>query len=212
MGMQGGDYFYAVVPGSDEQAAEEERTRWVNAIAKVLRIVTQSLFPPFGISCMPIGSVLSTQRRLMAGYLTRHESKCVISVLYAELHPHSSDQAKIVLYDTELCQSIVDVIPFGRLSACTENTGISCSCFALEDHQFTARTGLEAKLWLRALFNVKTKLQNMAPDPTSEDLNNYRAAICDYIASVQDELNVHTRTDALLQRTCSRTGSDNVAL
>eukprot|EP00811_Abedinium_folium_P001634 NODE_11499_length_1283_cov_2.096886.p1 GENE.NODE_11499_length_1283_cov_2.096886~~NODE_11499_length_1283_cov_2.096886.p1 ORF type:complete len:354 (+),score=79.36 NODE_11499_length_1283_cov_2.096886:122-1183(+) len=200
--MQGDhEFFYAVNPCSDDQQAEKERSHWVNAIAKVVRIVTQSIFPPFGISCEPIAAILSTQRRLMAGYLARQESRCAISVLYAELHPHSSDQAKIVLYDSELCQSIVDVLPFGRLSIYTEHAGISCSCFAVEDQQFTARTELEAKLWTRALFNVRTKLNCMAPDPTEEDLKNYRAAISECIASRKDELNEHTRVDALLQRT-----------
>lgn len=192
-------YYYGV-RGEDEQWAEEERSRWVLDISRVIRLVTQSLFPPFTITCDPISSVASTHRRLMAGYLVHHDDAAVASVLYCELHPHHEDQARLVLYENELCQVTVHNIAFTDCSMCSEKVGINCSCFCIEDHQFSTRTLPERKLWLRAISNVKVKLQNRAPMPTYDDLRHYRSSIKEYIGTIKPQLEGHAPMDALLQR------------
>jgi len=192
-------YYYGV-RGADERQAEEERSRWVLDISRAMRLVTQSLFPPFSISCDPIESVQTTQRRLMAGYLIHHDDLSVASVLYCELHPQSEDQAKLILYENELCQSPVMDIYISERSICCEKVGINCSCFCIEDHQFSTRTLSERKLWLRAISNVKVKLQNRAPSPSGEDLKHYRMAIKEHISTIKATLEGHAPMDALLQR------------
>lgn len=192
-------YYYGV-HGADERQAEEERSRWVLDISRAMRLVTQSLFPPFSILCDPIESVQTTQRRLMAGYLIHHDDLSVASVLYCELHPQSEDQAKLVLYENEGCQAPVMDIYISERSICCEKVGINCSCFCIEDHQFSTRTLSERKLWLRAISNVKVKLQNRAPAPTGEDLKHYRSAIKEHISTIKATLEGHAPMDALLQR------------
>mmetsp|Transcript_49256 Transcript_49256/g.86707 ORF Transcript_49256/g.86707 Transcript_49256/m.86707 type:complete len:424 (+) Transcript_49256:88-1359(+) len=192
-------YYYGV-RGADERQAEEERSRWVLDISRAMRLVTQSLFPPFSISCDPLESVATTQRRLMAGYLIHHDDLSVASVLYCELHPQSDDQAKLVLYENELCQTPVMDIYITERSICCEKVGINCSCFCVEDHQFSTRTLSERKLWLRAISNVKVKLQNRAPSPSVEDLKHYRLAIKEHISTIKATLEGQAPMDALLQR------------
>lgn len=192
--------YYFGVHGADEHQAEEERSRWVLDISRAMRLVTQSLFPPFSISCDPIDSVVKTQQRLMAGYLIHHDELLVASVLYCELHPQADDQATLVLYENELCQSPVMDIYISERSICCEKVGINCSCFCIEDHQFSTRTLSERKLWLRAISNVKVKLQNRAPTPSGEDLQHYRMAIKEHIATIKATLEGHAPMDALLQR------------
>jgi len=192
--------YYFGVRSEDERQAEEERSRWVLDFSRAMRLVTQSLFPPFSITCDPIDSVASTQRRLMAGYLIHHEDVSLASVLYCELHPHVDDQAKLTLYENELCKTPVMDIYITERSVCCEKVGINCSCFCVEDHQFGTRTLSERKLWLRAISNVKVKLQNRAPSPTTEEISHYRLAIKEHIDTIKATLVSKAPTDALLRR------------
>lgn len=196
---QGICYYYGV-RGVDERHAEEERSRWVLDISRAMRLVTQSLFPPFNISCDPVVNVAQTEKRLMAGYLIHHDDSYSASVLYCELHPQNEDQAKLVLYENELCRTQVMEVFLTDRSVCCEKVGINCSCFVVESHQFSSRTLSERKLWLRAISNVKVKLQNRAPPPAHEELTHYRAAIKDHIHSIKATLEGTVPMDALLQR------------
>mmetsp|Transcript_42176 Transcript_42176/g.76435 ORF Transcript_42176/g.76435 Transcript_42176/m.76435 type:complete len:408 (+) Transcript_42176:162-1385(+) len=192
--------YYFGVKGEDETQSEEERSRWVLDISRAIRLVTQSLFPSFGVSCEPLDSVPSTQRRLMAGYLIRQDDLVSATVVYAELHPHVDDQAKMVLYENEACQiKLMDVYITERSLFC-EKVGINCSCFCMEDHQFSARTLSERKLWLRAISNIKVKIQNRAPIPCGDELRHYRRAIKDHLVHIKAGLDVQSRMDALLHR------------
>lgn len=194
-----GKCYYFGVRGEDGHQAEEERSRWVLDFSRAVRLVTQSLFPPFCLSCDPIVSIASTQRRLMAGYLAHHEDTYLVSVLYCELHPHCDGSAKLSLYENELCRTKVMDIFISQRSVCCEKIGMNCSCFCVEDHQFAARTLSERKLWLRAISNVKVKLQNSAPNPTLEEIDHYRLAIKEHIESIKSTLVSKAPTDALLQ-------------
>jgi hypothetical protein len=136
----------------------------------------------------------------MAGYLIHHDDLPVASVLYCELHPQFDDQAKLLLYENELCQTPVMDIYISERSICCEKVGINCSCFCVEDHQFSTRTLSERKLWLRAISNVKVKLQNRAPTPSCEDLKHDRLAIKEHISTIKATLEGQAPMDALLQR------------
>lgn len=189
--------YYFGVKGEDERQAEDLRLRWVLDISQVMRVVTQSVFPPFSISCEPLTSVPSTERRLMAGYLLHHNDGFMVSVLYCELHPHCEDKARLCIYENEACQTHVMDIYITERSICCEKVGINCSCFSIEEHQFSTRTLAERKLWLRAISNLKVKLQNRAPIPSMEDLGNFRSAIREHLATIKP---TRPSSDPLLQR------------
>jgi len=207
---QGACYYFGV-KGEDEREAEEERSRWVLDISRAMRLVTQSLFPPFQISCDPLPSLPATERRIMAGYLVHFDSCFTVSILYCELHPQDEDCARLVLYQNERCLVTVQEMFVTERSICCEKIGINCSCFSVEDHQFSARSLSERKLWLRAISNLKVKLQNRAPSPEDEDLSNYREAIREHVSKLQDSCDSHMLTDALLQRTTVRPPPDQKA-
>jgi len=180
--------YYFGIRSEDERWAEEERSRWVLDISRAVRLVTQSLFPPFRISCDPMQGVPGTQKRLMAGYIVHHDDVATASILYCELHAHQEDQAKVVLYENELCQIPVSEILISETAMCSEKIGINCSCFSVEDHQFSTRTLAERKLWLRAISNVRVKLQNRAPNPCEEELASFRAAIKEHLLTIRAAL------------------------
>mmetsp|Transcript_71545 Transcript_71545/g.210110 ORF Transcript_71545/g.210110 Transcript_71545/m.210110 type:complete len:346 (+) Transcript_71545:25-1062(+) len=193
--------YYFGIRSEDKEQAEEERSRWATDFARAIRLVTQSLFPPFTISCDPLASVKATEQRLMAGYLMHHDDVAVASVMYCELHPHSEGQAKLALYENDHCRTpLMDIIITER-SVCCEKVGISCSCFAVENHQFSTRTVSERRLWLRAISNIKVKLQNHAPSPTSDEIRHYRLAIKEHLDTIRGTLQCKVHSDALLPRT-----------
>ncbi|CAK9071292.1 Hypothetical protein (Fragment), partial [Durusdinium trenchii] len=177
--------YYFGVRSDDERWAEEERSRWVLDVSRAIRLVTQSLFPPFHITCAPVEGVPRTRRRLMAGYLVHHEDVSVASVVYFELQAHEKGMARMMLYESHRCQGVIGEIPLHESAMCSEKIGINCSCFSVEDHQFSTRTLAERKLWLRAISNVRVKLQNCAPDPTEEELNSFRVAIKEHLLSIR---------------------------
>lgn len=181
-------YFGIRSEGEGERWAEEERSRWVLDISRAVRLVTQSLFPPFRICCDPLKGLPHTEARLMAGYMVRLDDAATASVLYVELQVHQEDHAKVVLYENELCQVTVTEIFLSETAMCSEKIGINCSCFSVEDHHFSTRTLAERKLWLRAISNVRVKLQNHAPKPEEEEMANYRAAIKEHLLTIRAAL------------------------
>jgi len=204
---QGACFYFGVraTTKADMREAEEERTRWVTDLSRAMRLVTQSLFPPFQIACAPLEAAPLTKRRIMAGYLLHHDDVSITSVLYCELHPQISTagalgHAKIVVYEDETCQAVVMEIRLTERSTCCEKVGISCSCFSVEDHLFSSRTLLERRLWMRAISNVKVKLQNQAESPDEQELQQYRGAIQAHLRSHSAELGrSQAPTDPLLQ-------------
>jgi len=196
---QGACYYFGI-RGTTERDAEEERSRWVLDISRIMRLVTQSLFPIFQISCDP-SHVESSKSRLMAGYLVHYDDCFTASVLYCELHVNTQDHSRLIFYEDDTCTHPLSEIYITERSICCEKIGINCSCFSIEDHQFTARSLAERKLWLRAISNLKVKLQNGAPAPGENELHEYRAAIKEHVAKIH---RLHdaaaVKTDALLQR------------
>lgn len=192
--------YYFGVRGDDDTAAEEQRGRWVLDVSRAMRLVTQSLFPAFRIMTQPVAENTATQRRLMAGYLVHHEDASLASVLYCELRAHCQETASLVFYENELCKGPIMEICITEHSICCEKVGVNCSCFCIEEHQFATRTISERKLWLRAISNVKVKLQNRAPPPSLEEVEHYREAIRDYLLALRPGLEGRAPSDALLQR------------
>ncbi|CAE8606528.1 unnamed protein product [Polarella glacialis] len=192
--------FYFGVKSVDDADTEEERSRWVMDVSRAMRLVTQSLFPPVQMSCEPLRNVPNTWNRLMAGYLAHHDDTETTSVLYCELHTQFEMQGRLVVYENEACEACIKDIRITARSSCCEKVGISCSCFSVDDHLFSTRTLAERKLWLRAISNVKVKVQNEAPNPTEEELKAYRSEIHAHIRANRASYDSQASMDALLRQ------------
>lgn len=193
---------YFAVQSVCERGAEEERSDWVLGISHTILLIIDSLLPPFSVTCDPLPGVPQTERRLMAGYLIHKEDSTSISVLFCELQAHHGDSARMVLYENEFCDTHpVITIHITEGSVCCDLVGINCSCFVVDNHHFASQTPSERKLWLRALSNMKVKVQNRAPEPDAEELEHYRAAIREHIKAIEDTLESRIAPgDPLLQR------------
>lgn len=194
---------YFAVRNACEREAEEERSEWVLGLSHTILLITDSLLPSFPVTCDPIPGIPQTARRLMAGYLIHRDDGNSISVLFCELHAHSGSSARLVLYENELCESPIMDILITEASVCCDVVGINCSCFIVDCHHFASQTPSERKLWLRALSNVKVKIQSQAPEPSEEELRHYRTSIRENIAALQATLEPRIVNHALLAR-CSR--------
>mmetsp|Transcript_34658 Transcript_34658/g.79363 ORF Transcript_34658/g.79363 Transcript_34658/m.79363 type:complete len:495 (-) Transcript_34658:40-1524(-) len=169
------------VQGTD---ADADRARWVADIARVLRTLTQSLFPPFSLAVDPLPGILWTCTRLLAGYLLLCDEIGAL-LLYCELHSHKDHVALFNAYVDESCAVQVISINIKVITGVSEVVGIDCSCFSIDGRHFSARTCAEKMLWLRAISNLKVKLQHHAATPSPDDLTHYRAAIRDSAASIR---------------------------
>jgi len=200
---------YFAVRSICEREADEERSDWVLGISHTILLITDSLLPPFSVTCDPVPGVSHTGRRLMAGYLIHRDDKSSITVLFCELQAHRGAtarrpaSARLVMYENDLCEYPLVEIDINDSSVCVDIVGINCSCFILDSHQFASQTPSERKLWLRAISNVKVKIQNQAPEPTDEELEHYRVSIKEQIRSIQSTIEPRIVTGALLSR-CSR--------
>lgn len=194
---------YFAVRSICEREAEEERSEWVLGISHTILLITDSLLPSFSMSCSPRIELPQTYRRLVAGCLIHRDDASSISVLYCELHAHLGNSARFVLYENGYCQHPIMDIIVNESSVCCDIVGINCSCFVIDNHHFASQTPSERKLWLRALSNVKVKIQNKAPDPNDEDIEHYRESVREYIRGLEATLEPRISGDALLQR-CGR--------
>ncbi|CAE7337472.1 unnamed protein product [Symbiodinium pilosum] len=116
-----------------------------------------------------------------------------------------------VLYENENCEVPVAAICLSADSAVAEKLGINCSCFSVEQRDFSSRTLSERKLWLRAISNIKVKLANAAPTPSSEDLEHYRQAVKEQLHEIRGSLQCKVRTDALLPPSIHNTFQSTVS-
>jgi hypothetical protein len=164
--------------------ADADRARWVADIARALRVLTQSLFPPFSMSMLPVFGAEWTSTRLLAGYMLLCNNQDV-SLVYSELHAHIDSAAAFAVYKDEYCDARVMHIGIGVNTCVSERVGVDCSCFSVDGHHFATRSAQEKTLWLRAISNVKVKLRHRASNPSAEDLVHYREAIAESIQSVR---------------------------
>mmetsp|Transcript_12545 Transcript_12545/g.23149 ORF Transcript_12545/g.23149 Transcript_12545/m.23149 type:complete len:481 (-) Transcript_12545:164-1606(-) len=177
--------FFFATQGAD---AHTQRARWVADIARSVRLLTRSLFPPFAYSADPLENVPSTSSRLLAGYLLLCDLGGLgASVVFCELHSHKDGAAAFRVYENEACQQQVMSFLLTYHSIICERVGVDCSCISIEGHHFSARTCQEKLLWLRAISNIKMKLRNMADDIPPEELIHYREAVREGIAALRTE-------------------------
>ncbi|CAK9098696.1 unnamed protein product, partial [Durusdinium trenchii] len=141
--------------------------------------------PMAELTCDPVPGVPKTSRRLLAGYLIHRDDPDALSVVYCELQAPVGPRASLVIYENEACSSPIMEIPIFESSVCCDVVGINCSCFVVEGHHFASQSSSERKLWLRALSNLKVKLQNKAPEPTQNELLHFRSAIRENIQTLQ---------------------------
>jgi hypothetical protein len=188
-------HFFAV----HGEKADAERARWVADIARTIRVLTQSLYPPFSIQTEPLEGAWWTSSRLMAGYIVLCNNQDV-SLVYCELHAHKGCEAAFVAYKDEYCDSRVVYVSMGLQTCVSERVGVDCSCFSVDGHHFTTRSSLEKTLWLRAVSNVKVKLRHNADCPTEQDLEHYRAAILESARRLQISEDTITGTAKLPRR------------
>merc|ERR1719277_2607427 len=195
---------YFAVRSGCEREAEEERSDWDLGLSHTILLITDSLLPSFSVTCDPLPHVPATARRLMAGYLIHREDANSLTVLYCELQAHYGDFARFAMYEDELCESHIMDILITETSECKDVVGINCSCFVIDQHHFASQTPSERKLWLRALSNVKVKIQNKAPEPTDEELRHYRVSIGQHIEALEATLEPRIVNSPLLPRSAKK--------
>lgn len=190
---------YFAVRSICEREAEEERSDWVLGISHTILLITDSILPNY-VSCDPVPDVPHTHTRLLAGYLIHRDDAGSLSVLFCELHAHKGEAARFILYENEYCLAPIMDIIITESSVCCDIVGINCSCFVIDSHHFASQTPSERKLWLRALSNVKVKIQNRAPDPDEEELLYYRESVREHICAIQATQEPRISSDPLLGR------------
>lgn len=165
--------------------ADEEREAWVKTISSMIQNVTTSLFPDFVPRVQPIPGKSETTSRLLAGYLLFSGSADSVDLIYCELHAHKCGRSRLVLYKDEWCEQAVLSIPILETSTVSTRRGYHCTVFGVDRFRFSSRTSDEKELWLRAVSNIRVKLMFDAPDPTYEDLEVYRSAVKERVATLE---------------------------
>jgi hypothetical protein len=172
---------FAMVFAAEGADASGDRARWIAEIARSIRMITLSLFPPFNINTQPLPWAASTSNRLLAGYLLfcDFQKDQSVSVIYCELRASVDKDSSPIFagYEDDCCENQVLSHNITIKTCTAEQAGVDCSCFYIGPYQVSARTCEEKKLWLRALSNLKMKLQCGSSVMTSEELTCYRGAI-----------------------------------
>eukprot|EP00440_Ansanella_granifera_P055377 gb/GFBE01060031.1/.p1 GENE.gb/GFBE01060031.1/~~gb/GFBE01060031.1/.p1 ORF type:complete len:422 (+),score=31.15 gb/GFBE01060031.1/:1-1266(+) len=162
---------------------DRERARWVADVSRALRMLTQSLFPPYQLATCSLPGAAWTSTRLLAGYMLLYDDVGV-STVYGELHAQQDSAAGFAAYEDDSCTVQVVHISIDTNTCVSERIGVDCSCFGLGNHHFSTRSCAEKMLWLRAISNVKVKLRHWAEAPTPLELRHYRSAVRDQINSL----------------------------
>lgn len=179
--LEGRTHFFCF-GGWEEHEAQGCCMQWVNDISRGIRWVTESLF--INGSCFQTASPTAEDdsNRLMAGYLLHSDPGEKVRMLYVELQPPREGKARVTLYDDFACSGEIDKeAVIDARTPSYEKVGAECSCFCVGSLQLSARTVFERQLWLRAVQNLKVKLQSRGPDPRAEELNSWREAINEHI-------------------------------
>jgi len=169
----------------NEDLEASQRARWVADVARALRMLTASLFPPFRIRSEPVSGAVWTSTRLVAGYLLMCDNQDV-ALVYCELHCHWDQIAAFAVYEDEYCDTRVMHVSLGVHTCISERVGIDCSCFSVDGHHFSARSSAEKAFWLRAVSNVKVKLRHRAENPSPLELRHYRSSVADCARLIRD--------------------------
>jgi len=166
--------------------AAEQRQRGLVEMSVALRSHIRAAFPGVDPAVEPLEDVPETKGRILASYLLlREEENTLISVPYCELRAWCKGFAQLVFYSDETCTQQMLAMAITAKTRIFERSGEDCSSFAVDGHSFCARSFEEKQIWLRALSNVKVKLQNDAPDPSPEELRMFREAVCEKVLEVK---------------------------
>jgi hypothetical protein len=166
----------------EEQQAQDLCTGWVRDVARSIRWVTESLFTRG--SCFQTASPNADEEsnQLMAGYLLHSDPGEIVRMMYVELQPPRQGKSRVVLYEDLAGGREVDKeVLLDARTPSYEKVGVDCSCFCVGSLQLSARTVFERQVWLRAVQNLKVKLQARGPDPRPHELDTWREAINDHI-------------------------------
>mmetsp|Transcript_63242 Transcript_63242/g.150845 ORF Transcript_63242/g.150845 Transcript_63242/m.150845 type:complete len:356 (-) Transcript_63242:86-1153(-) len=191
---------YFAVQSECEREAEEQRSRWVLGLSHAILLISDSLKPSIPLCCDPLPGVPTTKSRLLAGYLLHKESPSLLSALYCELSAPRDGIAEFTMYDHEDCDVPVGVLTIHETTVCLDCVGINSCCFLIDNHNFAAQSPSERKLWLRALSNVKVKIQNKAPSASDDMLVHYRTSIRSYVQDLESTSLPSVSNDPLLTR------------
>lgn len=174
------------------EQTEKLRRRWISDILDVVSIVAASLLPNFKITCAPVGNVLHTSKRLMAGYLIHSptvsdsdmsSNSSIVSVQYGDLQAYHQGFAQLNIYEDASCRCLIFVIPIQKDTTILD--GANPQTFRIDRHRFSTRAEAERGLWLRAMQNIKVKLRVAAPSPSEEELEVFREAIMEKAKEVE---------------------------
>mmetsp|Transcript_73682 Transcript_73682/g.204927 ORF Transcript_73682/g.204927 Transcript_73682/m.204927 type:complete len:362 (-) Transcript_73682:90-1175(-) len=197
---QDSSHFFAV-RGANARDTEQERSNWVLSISCTVLNIVRSLLPLVPMSCDPLPFVPCTRRRLLSSYLLHRDGDDPnLSVVFCELSapPCAWESTRLTLYRDHRCEVWVADIHIAEYVVCCEVVGVNCSCFVVGCHHFVAHSVSLRKVWLKALNNIKVKLQNRAPFSDEEELHHYREAIREQIRTCEATLETPKLGEVLL--------------
>lgn len=168
--------------------ADYDCFRWVSVMNCAILSFSRSLFPTFKPTAEPLSSVPETFTRVLAGYLIREESHGIVSVPYCELHAHSGNSARFAMYEDSSCKRLESSLYIRAGNSLIASEKSESACFFLHGRNFSARSFAERKLWVKAIRNIRVKVQNHAPDPTLQELATWRRSVADCILAMDSEL------------------------
>lgn len=179
--------YYFCLSGTAEDNLMTKRAEYLNCIAESIRQVNLSMFPRESHISTSSGSSAHTADLVMAGYLLMQLDASTVQAVYAVIYPHDGNEFRFVLYDDHTC-----ILPFFKeihvspKTPCYENMGHNCCCFAVDNVRFSARSTLERRIWLRALCNLKVKIQSKAERPNAIELAQWRMAIEEHLIDIEE--------------------------
>jgi hypothetical protein len=185
-----------------------ERERWIADIAACIGHLTQTLFPPYSMSTLPLMTAEWTATRLLAGYMVLCRGTEVY-VAYCELRFHKDSEAAFVAYKDSSCVAPIVHCAITSNTPIVERLGVDCCCFNIDVHHLATRSIAEKTVWMRCISNLKTKIKCKCGDPSETVLEQYREAINEAIVKIRSPSD-YTAHVALLPYSLDACVSQNV--
>jgi len=178
-------YYFGLTARTEEDCTGKRR-RWMDEISSSIQQVTLSLFPSnMGITTRP-GSKSHTKDLLIAGFLLLQMDAKILRPTYCVLYPQTTTYITWIMFDDETCtMPPLASIKIDPRTPCYEKMGHNSCAFVVDEYHFSARSSFERRIWLRALCNLKVKIQSAAPYPKNIELNNWRYAIQEHMDEVR---------------------------
>jgi len=178
---EGKSLYFGILEDSETEVIVKRR-QWMEAIASSMQQVTLSLFPHYCPISTAAGTLVHTRDLVLAGYLMHQINEYALRLVYAVLYPQQGRIIRLALYEDMDCRLpfVAEVFITPRTS-CYEKMGYKSCCFVVDTYHFAARSAFERRLWLRAMCNLKVKVQSQAPYPAHYELAQWRESIHDHI-------------------------------